>query len=132
MASTKDPDNPFVDDLRARIKKGWRTQGAFSQAARVDSGGLSRILRRKANAEPDTLAKIAVALGEDVVEFVINAYQLRDQEPAQPSNKRTSREKSLQRYNKLRGRLTEVEEDITLNVMERLADDLIASRSARS
>lgn len=133
MASTKDPTNPFVDDLAAKIKRRWSTQLAFSLEAKVDDGGLSRILSRKTNAEPDTLAKMAVALGEDVVEFVARAYMLThdDHEP-RSKRRKSKREEALQRYTNIRNGLTEDEEDLTLKVMETLAKNLVANRSLRS
>lgn len=118
-----------MDNLLDKIRKGWSSTRVFAEQAGVDTGGLSRILGRKANAEPDTLEKLALALGEDVAEFVAEAYMLQRGPHDRQKRGKSKREQAQQRYNRLRSRLTEDEEEATLNVMEALAGEFIAKRT---
>lgn len=119
-----------MDNLLDKIRKGWSSTRVFAEQAGVDTGGLSRILGRKANAEPDTLEKLALALGEDVAEFVADAYMLQRGPHDRQKRGKSKREQAQHRYNRIRSRLTEDEEEATLNVMEALANEFVAKRGA--
>jgi len=128
MAGTSDMANPFVDWLRELLEaKGLKRQWLIENAS-LDSGHLSRVMNRQADATPEIIIKIARALEMDEAMLLEKAQVIR---PSGSTPEGKAEDAIYKRYQRATSKLTDREKDLAIDMFEFLAGRLVEERGKK-
>lgn len=120
--------NPFVDWLRELLEaRGLKRQWLIENAS-LDSGHLSRVMNRQADATPEIIIKIARALEIDEAMLLEKAQVIR---PSESTPEGKAEDAIYKRYQRATSKLTDREKDLAIDMFEYLAGRLVEERGKK-